>query len=94
MSRVTKEEAAKAFEVLHQYIEDKNIGGGAYENMLLNWPKGVVFCEENQEELSSEIIELMALKSLARHFDQPYYVRVDDVIDRWKETILSYLIEH
>lgn len=94
MNRVSKEEAAKAFEVLHQYIEDKNIGGGAYENMLLNWPKSTVFCEDNREEIASEIIELMALKSLAKHFKMPYYVRVDDVIDRWKDTILSYLMEH
>ena len=91
MQRVTKEQAKKAFEILHQYVEDKNVGSGAYEHMLLKMPIGLVFCEENQDELSQDIIELMAVQSLAKHFDAPIYIGVDAVVNRFKKIVFTYL---
>lgn len=93
MQRVTKKQASEAFKILHQYIEDKNVGSGAYENMLLNMSISCVFCEDNADELSQDIIELMAVQSLAKHFVQPYYVRVDDVVNRFKSLVLNYLLK-
>lgn len=94
MQRVTKEEAAKAFEVLHQYIEDKNVGSGVYEHMLLNMPISCVFGEANADELSNDIIELMAVQSLAKHFNAPYYLGVNEVVERLKIYALNHLLNN
>lgn len=93
MRRVTKEQAKKAFEILRQYVEDKNVGCGAHEHMLLNMSIGCVFCEDNREELSEDIIELMAIQSLSKHFDSPIYIGVEPVVNRFKRTVLKYLIK-
>lgn len=93
MNRVTKEQAKQAFEILHKYIEDKNFASGAYENYLLNWPLSIIFCEDNRDDISSDIIELMAVQSLAKHFDSPYYIRVNDAVDRFKKVVLKHMLD-
>lgn len=93
MNRVTKEQAKQAFEILHQYIEDKNVGSGPYENMLLHMGIQYVFCEDNADDLSKDIVELMAVQSLAKHFDSPYYLRVNDIVDRFKKVVLKHMLD-
>jgi len=94
MQRVTKEEAKKAFEVLHQYIEDKNLCSGAYEHMLLTTPLSTLMASErNRADLSDDIIELMAIQSLAKHFDAPIYMGIEPVVKRFKRAVLEYLLQ-
>lgn len=93
MQRVTKEEAKKAFEVLHQYIEDKNICSGAYEHMLLTTPLNTLIASEGvRADLSEDIIELMAVQSLAKHFNAPIYIGVEQVVKRFKKVVLEHLL--
>ena len=94
MQRVTKEDAKKAFEVLHQYVEDKNLAGYVYEQLLLTRPLDQFISDkQSMDELASDIIELMAIQSLAKHFDAPIYMGVEPVVKRFKKVVLEYLLQ-
>ena len=94
MQRVTKEDAKKAFKILHQYVEDKNICSGAYEHMLNICPIRTLLQTKNDYTILSEsVIELMAIQSLAKHFNAPIYIGVEPVVKRFKKTILEYLLK-
>ena len=83
-----------ALDVVYHHILDLTVSNDWFAHFLLDTPMGALFCEDNRKDLSKDLILLMAVQIIAKENDLPYWMKIDDIVDRLKPVVLDYLKEN
>ena len=83
----------EAWDVVYHNILDNAVPNDWFAHFLLDTPMYALFCEANREDLARDTILLMAVQILAKRFHAPYYMKIDEIVDRLKPVVLEYLKE-
>lgn len=89
---ISVDEFTAALKVVTHFCEDFYMGSSSLTQMLIDAPIKYSFCDANKDNLSEETIVMMGLQILNKLYSTPYWFMVDEWIDRFKESVLKYLL--